>query len=68
MMSADNSIPPARVSLADAYAYLQKTVGLIAVTLPFVVSIGHAVSSSEGMKGSISAYYYNQCVLLLVFG
>ena len=59
MMAADNSIPASTASLADAYAYLQKTVGLIAVTLPFVVSIGHAVSSSEGMKGSISAYYYS---------
>lgn len=45
-------------ALADAYAYLQKAVGLIAVTLPFVVAIGHPLSGGHGMKGSISAYYY----------
>jgi hypothetical protein len=45
-------------ALADAYAYLQKAVGLIAVTLPFVVAIGHPLTGGHGMKGSISAYYY----------
>jgi hypothetical protein len=45
-------------ALADAYAYLQKAVGLIALTLPFVVAIGHALSGGHGLKGSISSYYY----------
>jgi hypothetical protein len=45
-------------ALADAYSYLQKAVGLIAVTLPFVVAIGGEVSGDHAMKGSISAYYY----------
>jgi hypothetical protein len=45
-------------ALADAYAYLQKAVGLIAVTLPFVVAIGNLVAGGSGLKGSISAYYY----------
>ncbi len=46
-------------ALADAYGYLQKAVGLIAVTLPFAVAIGHEVLPGRGgMKGSISAYYY----------
>lgn len=43
--------------LAAAYTYLQRAVGLIAVSLPFVVSIGHAVTGGE-LQGSISAYYY----------
>jgi hypothetical protein len=45
-------------ALADAYAFLQKAVGLIAVTLPFVVVIGNLVTGGSGLKGSISAYYY----------
>ncbi len=45
-------------ALADAYAYLQKAVGLIAVTLPFVVAIGHELSGGHGLRGSISSYYY----------
>jgi len=45
-------------ALAEAYAYLQKAVGLIAVSLPFVVAIGHRVSGGHQMQGSISAYYY----------
>ena len=49
---------PVRAAFADAYAYLQKAVGLIAVTLPFVVAIGHRLSGGKVMRGSISAYYY----------
>src|ERR1700704_1862327 len=45
-------------ALADAYAYLQKAVGLIAVSLPFVVVIGHFISGGHHMEDSISAYYY----------
>jgi hypothetical protein len=45
-------------ALAGAYSYLQKAVGLIAVTLPFVVAIGHPLTGGHGMPGSISAYYY----------
>jgi hypothetical protein len=45
-------------ALADAYRYLQKAVGLIAVTLPFVVAIGHVLTGGHGIQGSISAYYY----------
>src|SRR4029079_13659412 len=48
----------AHSALADAYSYLQKAVGLIAVTLPFVVAIGNPLTGGHGMKGSISAYYY----------
>jgi hypothetical protein len=45
-------------ALADAYTYLQKAVGLIAVLLPFTVAIGNLVFGGHGLKGSISAYYY----------
>jgi hypothetical protein len=45
-------------ALADAYRYLQKAVGLIALTLPFVVAIGHLATGGDGLKGSISSYYY----------
>jgi hypothetical protein len=48
----------AHSALADAYSYLQKAVGLIAVTLPFVVAIGNPLTGGHGMEGSISAYYY----------
>lgn len=45
-------------ALAQAYSYLQKAVGLIAVTLPFVVAVGKPITGGHGMEGSISAYYY----------
>jgi len=47
-----------RDALAGAYSYLQKAVGLIAVTLPFVIAIGHVLTGGHGIQGSISAYYY----------
>ena len=42
---------------ASAYAYLQQVVGIIAVTLPFVLIIGNRLFGGE-LEGSISAYYY----------
>jgi hypothetical protein len=45
-------------ALEDAYKFLQKAVGLVAVTLPFVVSVGHFTAGGTGFKGSISSYYY----------
>jgi hypothetical protein len=47
----------AQSALADAYRYLQKAVGLIAITLPFVLLIGNLLDGGE-LKGSISSYYY----------
>jgi hypothetical protein len=44
-------------ALAGAYSYLQKAVGLIAVTLPFVLAIGNEIAGGR-VQGSISAYYY----------
>ena len=45
-------------ALEDAYKFLQKAIGLIAVTLPIVVSVGHFIAGGTGFKGSISSYYY----------
>jgi hypothetical protein len=42
---------------AAAYAYLQQVVGVIAVTLPFVLIVGNRLLGGE-LEGSISAYYY----------
>ncbi len=42
---------------ATSYAYLQQVVGVIALTLPFVLILGNRLFGGE-LKGSISAYYY----------
>ncbi len=44
---------------AVAYAYLQQVVGLIAVTLPFVLIVGNRLFGGD-LQGSISAYYYTR--------
>jgi hypothetical protein len=46
-------------ALAEAYQYLQRVVGIIAVSLPPVVALGNLAFGGE-MKGSISAYYYTR--------
>src|SRR5262245_4945448 len=46
-------------ALAEAYQYLQRVVGIIAVLLPPVVVTGNAAFGGE-FKGSISAYYYTR--------
>jgi hypothetical protein len=45
-------------ALAGAYMFLQKLVGGIAVSLPFVVAIGSFALGGDELEGSISAYYY----------
>lgn len=47
-------------ALAGAYTFLQKLIGGIAVTLPFVVSIGAYALDGDGIQSSISAYYYTR--------
>ncbi len=47
-------------SLSEAYIYLQRIVGTIAITLPFVVAGGDALFGDSGLRGSISAYYYGR--------
>lgn len=46
--------------LAAAYTYLQRAVGVIAVSLPGTLALGHLVLGGDqpGLRGSISAYYY----------
>ena len=46
--------------LAAAYTYLQRAVGVIAVSLPATLALGHLVLGGDepGLRGSISAYYY----------
>jgi heme A synthase len=45
-------------ALAAAYIYLQRVVGIIAVSLPAAVAIGNMLFDGVQLKGSISAYYY----------
>ena len=45
-------------ALAGAYTFLQKLVGLIAVSLPFVLAIGNALLGGDELEGSISHHYY----------
>ncbi len=46
--------------LAVAYTYLQRLVGVIAVLLPPVLVAGQRLIEGEGLRGSISAYYYSR--------
>lgn len=45
--------------LAAAYSFLQRVVGLIALTLPVVLLAGGEISG-DGLQGSISSYYYTR--------
>ncbi len=44
--------------LANAYAFLQRVVGVLAIALPFVIAIGNFASGGHHLQGSISAFYY----------
>jgi hypothetical protein len=48
----------AESALAAAYTYLQRAVGLIAVSLPLVVAVGNRLLFGGEFQGSISAYYH----------
>lgn len=48
----------ARDSLHDAYAFLQKVIGVIAFLLPPVLIVGLIPFKGPNIMGSISAYYY----------
>jgi hypothetical protein len=59
----DAKLAAARVAagdsaLAGAYTFLQKLVGLIAVSLPFVLAIGNVLLGGDELEGSISHHYY----------
>jgi hypothetical protein len=47
-------------ALAAAYTHLQQIVGVIAVTLPFVLIIGNRLLSGDELESSISAYYHTR--------
>jgi hypothetical protein len=47
-------------ALADAYVFLQKLAGGIAVLLPPVVAIGNLALGGDELKGSISSHYYTR--------
>ena len=44
---------------ASVYADLQKFVGVLAITLPFVLLIGHGIDTGNWAKTSMSYYYYS---------
>jgi hypothetical protein len=46
-------------SLVLSYLELRKSIGLIGMLLPLIVSIGKILIDSPGILGSISAYYYS---------
>ncbi len=51
--------PAAEAAFNEAYAFLRKAIGVIALLLPVAVVLGSGwLDSSWDLKGSISAYYY----------
>lgn len=48
------------VVLADAYSFLQRVVGVIALALPVAVAVGDLAIDGRGIRGSISSYYYGR--------
>jgi hypothetical protein len=53
-----NSQSAASDSLVLSYLGLRKAVGLIGMTLPFVLAFGKVAFESPGLENSVSAYYY----------
>ena len=50
----------ANSALAAAYTHLQQIVGVIAVSLPFVLVLGNRLLSGDELETSISAYYHTR--------
>lgn len=46
-------------SLVISYLSLRKAIGIIGITLPFVLVIGKNLLQSSGLLGSMSSYYYS---------
>ena len=44
---------------AGVYADLQRFVGVLAITLPFILLIGHGIDTGNWVKTSMSFYYYS---------
>ena len=47
-------------SLVFSYLALRKTIGLLGIALPFVVSLGALILFQTGLQSSISAYYHTE--------
>ncbi len=45
-------------SLVLSYLDLRKAIGIIGMTLPFILVLGKIIFESSGIQSSISAYYY----------
>lgn len=60
MSDNDTSAVAEDGQLAQAYVYLQRIVGVIAVTLPFVLAVADWLIEGQEIRGSISAYYYGR--------
>lgn len=60
--------PDTERSLVLSYLGLRKGIGIIGITLPFVLAVGKILFESPGLLGSISAYYYSVMRDVLVGG
>ena len=45
-------------SLIISYLALRRTIGILGISLPFIVIIGGLTQGEPGLQGSISGYYY----------
>jgi hypothetical protein len=50
--------PSSNSSLVISYLGLRKAIGIIGITLPFVLALGKIILDSPGIEPSISNYYY----------
>jgi hypothetical protein len=53
-----NQQPGTGDSLVLSYLGLRKAIGIIGMTLPFVLAFGKVLLDSPGIQSSVSAYYY----------
>ena len=59
-MQRKQEVATSPVGLSDAYAYLQKLVGIVAFLMPFVIAVGDCIIDGHAIRGSMSAYYYGR--------
>ncbi len=57
-MSGPNWSPGSEGSLALSYLGIRRAIGVIGISLPFVLLIGAWALDGLGVQGSISDYYY----------
>ena len=53
-----NSTNSTDISLVLSYLGLRKAIGIIGISLPFVLAIGKIIFDDPGIQPSISDYYY----------